>query len=428
MRLRNLLRINPSKSEVAHLPAATEVTFAPMEAIADGLGGLDVSLSKEIDEVRGGSYNYFADGDILLAKVTPCFENGKKAFAQGLKNGIGFATSEVHVVRPANGRIDPVFLTYVLSSEDFRAAAMATMTGAGGLRRISEGAVLDYRVSIAELPTQKAIAAFLDRETSRIDQLIAKKERMARLLADRQSLTISGIFKRLEVEGCPQRRLRHLLSAPLKYGINESADDDPTGIRFIRITDLTADGNLRSDTIRSLPREKTKGCLLIDGDILFARSGATVGKSFIYESDYGPCCFAGYLIRARVNRKLVNPEYVKLYTQSNQYREFIALSFIQATIPNVSAERYAQLLLPVPSTGEQTALVNRAQTLSSVTQKTQKGIGLSVTRLRELRSALITAAVAGQIDVAIWGRRGETDRRLDEIAHDLEAARSEAVG
>src|SRR5690554_2208385 len=144
IRLRHLVRIGP-RPDIAHLMAEdAEVTFAPMEALADGLGGLDTSLTRPVGEVASGSYNFFAEGDLLLAKVTPCFENGKKALAEGLANGVGFATSEVHVIRPDARRIDPRYLLYVLSAEDFRAAGMASMTGAGGLRRVSEAAVLDY--------------------------------------------------------------------------------------------------------------------------------------------------------------------------------------------------------------------------------------------------------------------------------------------
>jgi len=138
-----------------------------MEALADGMGGLDLSLSKPLGEVIDASYSYFAEGDLLLAKVTPCFENGKKAVALGLTNGIGFATSEVHVVRPDARKVERRYLNYLFCSEEFRAAAMATMTGTGGLRRISDRAILDFELPISNLVTQRAVADFLDRELAR---------------------------------------------------------------------------------------------------------------------------------------------------------------------------------------------------------------------------------------------------------------------
>ena len=122
------MRLRISSQSAARPPIGTElhpdadVTFVPMEAIADGLGGLDISLSP-FSEVVSGSYNYFAEGDLLLAKVTPCFENGKKALARSLSNGIGYATSEVHVIRPGVDRIHPKYLFYLLCSELFAPAA-----------------------------------------------------------------------------------------------------------------------------------------------------------------------------------------------------------------------------------------------------------------------------------------------------------------
>ena len=191
MRLRHLVTIGPRPPIGTELHPDADVTFVPMEAIADGLGGLDISQTRPFSEVVSGSYNYFAEGDLLLAKVTPCFENGKKALAQSLSNGIGYATSEVHVIRPGVDRIHPKYLFYLLCSEDFRAGGIASMTGAGGLRRVSDAAVLNYQPSVTNLPTQKAIADFLDRETTRIDQLIEKKRRMVEVLGEKRQVVIS---------------------------------------------------------------------------------------------------------------------------------------------------------------------------------------------------------------------------------------------
>ena len=186
-RLRFVTRLNPSKTEAGELAGYGNVTFAPMDALSDGLGGLDASLERPADELADGSYSYFAEGDLLLAKVTPCFENGKKALVTSLPNRIGFATSEVHVVRPNIRKIKPNYLRYLLSSETFRASGIASMTGTGGLRRISDNAIKDYLLPVSDLATQEAIAAFLDREAARIDKLIAKKERQVEVLREQKS-------------------------------------------------------------------------------------------------------------------------------------------------------------------------------------------------------------------------------------------------
>ena len=181
-RLRFSVKLNPSKTEAGPIAGLGDVTFAPMEALSDGIGGIDLSLEKPAEELSAGSYNYFAEGDLLLAKVTPCFENGKKALVPKLPNRVGFATSEVHVIRPNVQRIDPGYLRYLLSSDRFLEAGNASMTGAGGLKRISDAAVKDFELPDLSCEEQRHIAAHLDGETMRIEQLISKKRRQIELI------------------------------------------------------------------------------------------------------------------------------------------------------------------------------------------------------------------------------------------------------
>ena len=192
MRLRHMLKLSPSAQEIRGAEPTNEVTFAPMDAIRDGAGGLDLSITKPLSEVQSGSYNYFTNGDVLLAKVTPCFENGKKALAANLNGQIGYATSEVHVLRPDPGKLWAPFLMYLLASENFRAEGMRSMTGAGGLRRVAESAILNCRLAITDLPTQKRIAAFLDYETAQIDKLIAKMKQLVEALKEKRAALITA--------------------------------------------------------------------------------------------------------------------------------------------------------------------------------------------------------------------------------------------
>lgn len=266
---------------------------------------------------------------------------------------------------------------------------------------------------------QTTIADFLDRETTRIDLLIEKKQRLAELLKEKLRAEISRMFDNLVQDSVPTRRLRHLLIEPLKYGANEAADsDDPEGVRFIRITDLKADGSLRENTFKSLPADKATPYLLRFGDVLLARSGATVGKSFIYRDEFGPCCFAGYLIRARLQKRLIEPEFFKRYTETRTYWDFIALSNIQATIQNVSAEKYANLAIPLPGLAEQKVILDKLTRLEAPLTQLLKRIDHSIEGLKVFRSALITAAVTGQIHVGTWSKKGSTDARLDQIEAD----------
>ena len=194
------------------------------------------------------------------------------------------------------------------------------------------------------------------------------------------------------------KRLKFLVAEPLKYGANEAAElTDPDLPRYIRITDVKDDGNLRDETFRSLPEDIAKDYLLEEGDILLARSGATVGKTFIYELSWGKAAYAGYLIRARMSDE-VNSRFVYHFLQSNSYLEWVKSIFIQATIQNISAEKYANLWLPVPPIEEQRSIARfldykTAQIDALITKKETL-----LKKLAEKRTALISQAVTKGCD------------------------------
>lgn len=204
----------------------------------------------------------------------------------------------------------------------------------------------------------------------------------------------------------PRRvRLKLLLEEPLAYGANEPAtDDNADDPRYIRITDITSNGELRDDTRRSLDTAKAAPYLLRDDDLLLARSGATVGKAFRYRSHWGKACYAGYLIRARVDSSRLDPTLLHYFTESSPYWQYVKGTEIQSTIQNVSAERYANLPVPVPPIEDQPRI---ADFLDRETAKIDALIAKQeqlIATLQEDRIATITHAVTR-------GLRQDTDTR-----------------
>ena len=181
-RLRYLAQLDPPTP--AHLRTSSEeVSFLPMDAVGDD-GSLDMTLTRPAQEVASG-YTYAADGDLLLAKVTPCFENGKAAIVGAAIGGAAFATTEVYALRTYH-KTDRRFLYYCLRSEIFRSYGIARLEGAGGLKRLSSRDLLDYPLWVPTRPEQRMIADFLDRETAKIDALIEKQNDLVALLQERR--------------------------------------------------------------------------------------------------------------------------------------------------------------------------------------------------------------------------------------------------
>jgi type I restriction enzyme S subunit len=199
-RLRFTAELNPSKSEAASLPRDAEVSFLPMESVGDD-GSLDLSRAHPITELENG-YTYFREGDVTVAKITPCFENGKGAVMRGLRNGIGFGTTELIVARPRRGVMTSNWLNLIFRSQPFRRLGEAAMYGAGGQKRVPDDFVREFRIGVPPIAEQTAIAAFLDRETAKIDTLVVEAQGAIALLKERRSALISAaVTGQIDVRG-----------------------------------------------------------------------------------------------------------------------------------------------------------------------------------------------------------------------------------
>lgn len=170
-----------------------DVTFLPMENIKKGFY---IDNERKFSDYTS-SYNIFENDDILLAKVTPCFENGNIAIAKNLKNGIGFGTSEIFVIRSSGTNVK--FIFYYLQGEHFRQRAIATMTGAGGLKRISPTFMKNETAVIPPLDEQQRIADYLDAQCARIDKTMELvRQSKEKLRAYKLSLITEAVTKGLD--------------------------------------------------------------------------------------------------------------------------------------------------------------------------------------------------------------------------------------
>jgi type I restriction enzyme S subunit len=200
--------LNPTKSEVAELDPNTLVSFLPMDSIGDD-GTLTLDKERPVAELLSG-YTYFRDGDVTIAKITPCYENGKGAVMRCLTNGIGFGTTELIVVRPKPDEVTGTYLHYVFMSSEFRRLGEAEMYGAGGQKRVPDSFVEDFATGFPPLDEQARIAAFLDRETAKIDALMAEQERLIELLKEKRQAVISAaVTGQIDVRGTPTPEARH---------------------------------------------------------------------------------------------------------------------------------------------------------------------------------------------------------------------------
>ena len=155
-KLEDHTELNPNKKELLNFNG--NVSFLPMSNVSEN-GKIDLSINRNIDDVRKG-FTFFKDNDVIVAKITPCFENGKGAPVFGLLNGVGFGSTEFHVLRPKN-TVNTVWLYHVTMLSKFRLEGEKKMTGSGGQRRITKDFINNFKLNIPPLYLQNEFADFV---------------------------------------------------------------------------------------------------------------------------------------------------------------------------------------------------------------------------------------------------------------------------
>lgn len=175
-RLGDCCELNPRKSSDSRLTSDLIVSFIPMSSISEN-GSIDTAIHKSYDEVKTG-FTYFMDNDVLFAKITPCMENGKGAVAKELCNGVGFGSTEFHVLRPIKGESNAYWLYTLTALKHFRLDAATNMTGSAGQRRVPATYLENYKVSLPPISLQNEFAAFVEQVEAQKKLLQQSLEKM----------------------------------------------------------------------------------------------------------------------------------------------------------------------------------------------------------------------------------------------------------
>lgn len=173
--------INPSRPRTLKLDDDALVSFVPMPTVSETTASIETVEYRSYEEVKKG-FTYFEEKDVLFAKITPCMENGKSALAIGLRNGIGFGSTEFHVLRAKEQFIIPEFLHYYIRQQSFRNAAKSRMRGAVGQQRVPKDFLEDVMLPIPSLSEQKRIVKILDQADELRRMRANADDRAARIL------------------------------------------------------------------------------------------------------------------------------------------------------------------------------------------------------------------------------------------------------
>jgi type I restriction enzyme M protein len=344
VRLGDVCEFNPKKNEVADLAPGTLISFVPMADLGEHLMLFTPKDEKPLSDV-GASYTYFRDNDVLLAKVTPCFENGKAGIARGLRNGIGFGSSEFYVLRPSE-QILPEYAYFCVTNTLFRQAAVSQMTGTGGLQRVPRGYVEDFQIPLPPLEIQKEIVAEIEGYQKIING--------ARAILDnyRPHIPISPDWPIVELGDI----------CSFKNGLNFDKTSSGHTLKIIGVSDFQKHLYAPNEDLDEVHLSKPLGddYLLKNGDVLFVRSNGNpdlVGRSVFVRQPSEPTTFSGFTIRGRFHDDRVIPLFYAHFFKSRDFAEMIKTVGQGANIRNLSQGILTGLKVPLPPLAEQQAIV-----------------------------------------------------------------------
>jgi type I restriction enzyme S subunit len=340
--------------------------------------------------------------------------------AYGTSNYDGIVSPAYSVFRINQDIVDVRYLHHRVRSDAIRAYFRSRSKGIIESRlRLYPDMLLASFIEIPDLPAQRAIADFLDRETARIDLLIEKKRRLLDLLGEKIRSDINDLFKST---GGKTWRIRHLGTVKNGAGFPlELQGDSSNKVPFFKVKHLKVNGldqriKTSDDTVSIATASMLRAIVFPEGTIVFAKIGAALMLGRF--SMLGTCgCVDNNLSAFIVNRRLVDPDYLLLCFE----RIEMTLMVQPGAVPSLSTERFINNSVSIPSIPEQRLFVSAVREKVNINQRVVERTQVSIDRLREYRSALITAAVTGQIDVTKWVKAGTADRKLDAVQATMNA-------
>lgn len=345
-RLTDICELNPRLLAEDRPNGDTIVTFVPMSAIDEVGGVISKPETRTFAEVAKG-YTSFRERDVLFAKVTPCMENGKAAVARDLENGMGFGSTEFHVLRPTEVVL-PEYVFSLIRQKVFRDRAAAAFVGTGGLQRVPPDFLSRVKIPLPTLLEQQRIVDVL-----RQVEVVAKAKKSISDQVDHLIrtayweyfgawFTTDGLIDSVRISD---------YVADSQYGVSEAMGETGTHA-VLRMNSITTSGWLDLSELKyaSLSKKDINSTELRDGDLLFNRTNSKelVGKCAVWRPVAGAFSFASYLVRLRLKPEML-PEYLWA-TLNSAYGKYRLLNSAKQAVSmaNVSPADLGRITVPLP--------------------------------------------------------------------------------
>jgi type I restriction enzyme S subunit len=446
--LSEVVDINPRLDKAAYRDNL-EVSFVPMAAVEAGSGQMEVSQAKPFATVKKG-YTPFLEGDVLFAKITPCMENGKIAVVPKLINGLGFGSTEFHVLRPHEG-IDPQYVYYFVSAQGFRREAAHHMTGAVGQKRVPQSFLEEASIPVPLFEEQRRIVAEIEKQFSRLDEAVTSLKRakanlkrykaavlkaavegklteewrkqhpdverasklLERILAERRAKWNSrGRYKEPaksntnDLPSLPTNwtcaPVESFLIEPMCNGISIKGSMTPPGVPALRLSAMAEKG-FDYGEVRYIPidRALAKELEVKEGDFFVSRGSGSlrlVGKGTVAQTPHRQCVFPDTMIRLRMAVGMGASRWISTIWPAELIRRQIEKRVkTTAGIWKISQPELGSILLPIPPEAEQHHIVAQVERRLSVIDELETSVEANLTRADRLRQSVLQRAFRGEL-------------------------------
>lgn len=388
--LGEVCEINPRLKAEQRPSGDAMVGFVPMAAVDETDGHIAVTEERSYSTVSKG-YTPFRDGDVLFAKITPCMENGKAALVSSMPNGLGFGSTEFHILR-AKGRILPELIFHFVRQSTFRSLAKANFTGTAGQQRVPTRFLEDTRIPLPPLGEQRRIVDLLERAAG-IRRLREQALAKARAIVPALFLDMFG-DPAINPKGWPISRLGDILAEGPQNGLYRPASDYGTGTQILRI-DSFDDGTVHDlESLRRLRIDTTTVARyrLVPGDILINRvnSPPQLGKSALIPPLAEPVVFESNMMRLRVDQELMLPEVAIEMLQLQSVRRALTRNAKHAiNQSSINQGDVTSVRVILPPNRHQQAFADRLGDLRSIVAQQERSLATAQKLERSLMAQLL---------------------------------------
>jgi restriction endonuclease S subunit len=354
----DVCEIDPSKRELNGIDKNTNVSFGMMADLGEHKRSFQPTDIKTINELAKGGYSYFKEEDVLLAKMTPCFENGKSGIAENLQNGIGFGSTEFYVLR-SKGEIVADWIYHIISSEKFLEEGKHSLVGTTGRRRLMKQYVETFQIPLPPLEEQKQIAALFQSIETVMEQVDGQEKNLKAL----QKSLVNGLLSKkpefgnlLNSKNCQPTTFGEIAECDKKYPEHEKEVERFVGLEFIEADNFQLQG------WGEIANGTTFSKRFVKGDVLFGKRRAYLKKVAVADFD-GICSGDILVIRAKAKKMLQG--LLPYYISADAFIQHAVSTSAGSLSPRTKWKDLADLEVSIPDPNTQSTILGVLQQLDN---------------------------------------------------------------